>query len=387
MLYFSEIEIKFSDGKTITIEKTICEEEDQALDKSTQGRKYEVKFSISGGVSFSLDSSYISQLVDKLASKKFRYFYAPPKIKEEHYEDILADSYDFESDTFIKDKAHEMAIYLSKQPCFYQKTQRLIHVDSDEEALPRRFQDLLDDHEISRLPKDLKDRYLKVQENFAITSQEIDGTFFNRLLENKFEKYSPQEIADKISAIKAKIMNFKKYDLVNEKMGIVDKVPSDKNSISSLYLYDMEKKIATLDNFYNRLWTFDQCVNGKSLSNKTMILNRTVGIRMQNELEETIPLAKLSSGEQNLIILYYQLAFNMEKGSLLLIDEPENSMHVGWAGMMLKDYKSIAKNLGCQVVIATHSPTFINGDWNINVDLTELHYGYKDRVHGDECEK
>ena len=83
---------------------------------------------------------------------------------------------------------------------------------------------------------------------------------------------------------------------------------------------------------------------------------------------------KLSSGEQNLIILYYKLVFLHNSKSILLIDEPENSLHIAWLTKMLDDYINISKLLGCQIILATHSPAFINDNWDITFDLEDKAY-------------
>ena len=59
----------------------------------------------------------------------------------------------------------------------------------------------------------------------------------------------------------------------------------------------------------------------------------------------------------------------MQPNSLLLIDEPEKSLHVEWLEKMLDDYKLMAQKLSCQMLIATHSPVFINGEWDLTTDL------------------
>ena len=86
---------------------------------------------------------------------------------------------------------------------------------------------------------------------------------------------------------------------------------------------------------------------------------------------QTVPIRKLSSGEQNLLVLCYKLVFEMQEGDILLVDEPENSMHMAWLEDLLDDYIRIAKKSGCQVIIATHSPAFIHGRWDLTYDLCE----------------
>ena len=66
------------------------------------------------------------------------------------------------------------------------------------------------------------------------------------------------------------------------------------------------------------------------------------------------------------------LIFNIKKGSLILIDEPEISLHVVWQQQFLSDLKKIMDINKSNVIIATHSPQIINNDWNKVVDLQDL---------------
>lgn len=44
---------------------------------------------------------------------------------------------------------------------------------------------------------------------------------------------------------------------------------------------------------------------------------------------------------------------------------------MAWLDKLLEDYLQTAKVTGCQMIIATHSPTFIHGFWNLTYDLCE----------------
>lgn len=81
------------------------------------------------------------------------------------------------------------------------------------------------------------------------------------------------------------------------------------------------------------------------LSKKTIKLNAKDGLRILDDTNYEVPLRKLSSGEQNLIILYFYLIFKTYKGTIVCLDEPENSMHVAWQKSMLEDFKKSLKNL------------------------------------------
>jgi predicted ATPase len=60
------------------------------------------------------------------------------------------------------------------------------------------------------------------------------------------------------------------------------------------------------------------------------------------------------------LIMLYELLFTDRPNSLILIDEPEISLHVEWQIAFLEDLQQIAKIASHDVVIATHSPQIVN---------------------------
>jgi len=67
----------------------------------------------------------------------------------------------------------------------------------------------------------------------------------------------------------------------------------------------------------------------------------------------------LSTGEKTLISKVLYLYFQDYKNKVILIDEPELSLHPSWQNRVLKIYENFAKANNCQVIIATHSPHII----------------------------
>ena len=80
-------------------------------------------------------------------------------------------------------------------------------------------------------------------------------------------------------------------------------------------------------------------------------------------------LDQLSSGEQHEVVLLYELIFNVKDDVLVLIDEPEISLHVTWQKEFLSDLLRIIELQNIQVMIATHSPAIINGRWDLTCNL------------------
>jgi predicted ATP-binding protein involved in virulence len=119
---------------------------------------------------------------------------------------------------------------------------------------------------------------------------------------------------------------------------------------------------------------FLSILNEKKLVNKTVAVNAEKGFLFSTSEGKSLPLTALSSVEQNEIILLYELLFNAPPNSLVLIDEPETSMHVAWQIKFIQDLKNIIKIKPLSFIIATHSPDIIND--NPSIDLYEL-------IHGD----
>ena len=68
---------------------------------------------------------------------------------------------------------------------------------------------------------------------------------------------------------------------------------------------------------------------------------------------------ELSTGEKILISKVLYLYLEDIKDKVILIDEPELSLHPLWQKRVLKIYENFAKKNNCQIIIATHSPHII----------------------------
>ncbi len=284
---------------------------------------------------------------------------------------ILEREYTPSQDTYLSDNGKTLSLFLQERRCQFIKEQRLILFTSSERSpYGYRRKEYNDKMQVDAIAEELKSGFIKSQMLFAVKSQDIDATFIKRLMSGDHASYDEMSFKDKLNALKQKTENYRKYELVSD-IDIQEDYSQQYRGILSLYIDDMENKLAVFEDFYEKLVLFDRFVTGKSLSNKHIVLNEKHGISVYNDLNEEIPLASLSSGEQDLVILYYKLVFSTPAHSLLLIDEPENSLHVAWLEQMLDDYQSMADKLKCQIIIATHSPAFIDGQWDKTYDLYE----------------
>ncbi len=76
--------------------------------------------------------------------------------------------------------------------------------------------------------------------------------------------------------------------------------------------------------------------------------------------KKTIQLDQLSSGEKQMLLILTMVFLQEEKPNILLMDEPEISLHISWQDKLVGLIRKLNPN--CQLILTTHSPNiFVNG--------------------------
>ena len=63
---------------------------------------------------------------------------------------------------------------------------------------------------------------------------------------------------------------------------------------------------------------------------------------------------QLSSGEKQILLILTTVFLQEEKPNVLLMDEPEISLHIGWQDKLIEKLRLL--NPQCQLILTTHSP-------------------------------
>ncbi|MCK9390823.1 MAG: AAA family ATPase [Syntrophales bacterium] len=120
-----------------------------------------------------------------------------------------------------------------------------------------------------------------------------------------------------------------------------------KNILALIYLY-----LETLNSFFKD--SFKQLVFKEDTSEikfNTIDKNGALSPTYRD-------ISGLSSGEQQILILFSYLAFNSQEGRIFIIDEPELSLHIKWQEEFLNNLEILTQK-STQVFIATHSPIIV----------------------------
>lgn len=103
----------------------------------------------------------------------------------------------------------------------------------------------------------------------------------------------------------------------------------------------------------------NSAAKNKSILAKASDTLYTLGLMRKNSKNDITLFHELSSGEQQLLTLAIKLVANGNAKSVMLIDEPEISLHVSWQKALPAMFEMISTQIGCAIVVATHSPVII----------------------------
>lgn len=212
------------------------------------------------------------------------------------------------------------------------------------------------------------------QNNYGKTAQVLDQSFPHRFISDIDRPMEVYEIKERLKIISGKLAvlmkiglldaeNFKYFDPES-----LDGVDQNKARIMDLYVRDSEEKLAVFDDLALKIKLLLNSLN-KKFKNKEVFLNKDSGLAVRGPKGLELPLESLSSGEQHEMVLLSELLFKVPYGTLVLIDEPELSLHVKWQREFLPELISIAHQVGFVAIIATHSPFIVGERFDLMVSL------------------
>jgi len=208
---------------------------------------------------------------------------------------------------------------------------------------------------------------------FSNLSQQLDRAFPRRLIEaNMNEGESSDDIAEALQRLEEEYKRIVDAGILESEK--IEPLPTASGQdvlvkkVLSLYAQDQTKKLQIFSDLVKRIETMRSLINNH-FQRKQLMVSRDAGYSIISNGSK-VPLECLSSGEQHQLVLFHSLLFGIKKNSLIMIDEPEISLHVSWQLDFLKDLERISKDTGIHFLVATHSPQIINDRWDVTVSLT-----------------
>lgn len=236
---------------------------------------------------------------------------------------------------------------------------------------------------VSAYSKQLADKMQDKFTEYGNISQSLDRTFPVRVVRQEVSNnLTTQELKNKLDELEATRNRLITVGLLNREENSdfniqPDHIDTDTTNVLSIYVKDVEDKLKVFQDIADKIELFRDIINKKfAYSSKKIKFDKEKGFIFTTENNESVRSedkelspTDLSSGEQHEVIMLYDLIFNINPNSLVLIDEPELSLHVGWLVDFLKDLENIIKLADLDILMATHSPDLINDRWDLTVEL------------------
>ena len=370
-ILFESIQVKFDTDDVLTVRRTVVKKFEEitvgelaASSKDEKGFYFPIVYGWKKADGTELEGKYYFEdgwnnwLSKNAENTKMES--GPAKAKEFYRENPVKEFSTPEIETYILRKVHVELLHANKDYSRKPVALRRMKDDGIQENNIFENYEKLDTvvYSLEDAFKILTDRYTEIQIMGDVSNDESGKRNYDS--ENK---YVPYPIPDKIDYLTEKLEQYFK--------GFSE--PHDLNMMAPRVLSTMEDvKKASLSfdqKFEKKCELFKIVINEKSMLTDKFIRIRqgkiSVWVKYGGEPEREMNIRDLSSGEKNLLLLYFQLIFELPASCkegrmcLQLLDEPEVSMHPDWLIVFVDNLQYINEELGrgdnFQYVIATHS--------------------------------
>lgn len=228
---------------------------------------------------------------------------------------------------------------------------------------------------VASYSRELAGKIQEKQAQYGTYSQQLDSTFPTRVLQRKSRTFATvEQLLAKLTELENQRQRIIQAGLLTKDphaSPIIDpQRPVDESTqgILSVYAEDVESKLGVFSEIAARIELFKELVN-KRFTYKQLDVDRQHGFQLKSSGGLQLLPTDLSSGEQHELVLLYELLFRTKPNALILVDEPELSLHVAWQVEFLKDLERVIKLSSFDVILATHSPQVINNRWDLTQEL------------------
>jgi len=138
-----------------------------------------------------------------------------------------------------------------------------------------------------------------------------------------------------------------------------------------LYLKNIDKKNEIIAQYITPFTNLEKIMNslfeGKKIT-ISMEENLNNIFKITTNAKDEIQVHHLSSGEKNLLLIFFHFLFEMKNNTLFMIDEPELSLHIDWQYSLIDNFQKYSNDN--QIIVVTHSPDIMQNhrEYEINLD-------------------
>lgn len=225
---------------------------------------------------------------------------------------------------------------------------------------------------VDHLSNQIRTQVQDADQQYRLTSTRLDSTLPQRLFQHQGSNPSADELRTRAEALQKNETRLQTLGLLRDPPTAIDQhdLSEAHQRMLSIILRDREEKLAPFNPVADKAERLLESLNRK-LQPKQVKLDVEDGYKILTANGTPLKLNQLSSGEQHELVLLHELLFDVAPGSLILIDEPELSLHVTWQNDLLPELMDVARLADLDFVLATHSPYIIGDHDGLMVRLGE----------------
>lgn len=390
--YFASATLEFESGSALTVRRSVTPRGYADLTLSLQVPD---EPAITGRISApnrkdaSLDD--LPPWIRRIGPSEYRNLRTGEELSADDLVRALDYSTDLESPSDDGPLAPELVHSLRRLSVFYLDAQRLrteIREESSRRAVTPSLQEADNDYSINEISYRVAQVLRRARFEYAQAGRRAERTFPARVLRALHTPGGTNHVtADSLEERFTRLRNEEEHlQSLSLTDGMMDDIRDDflhaestALAILGQYLDDIEERFGLLEQTARQLTLFRDTLNSM-LEDKSVRFaadtrwgrTRHTGLEVIASDGRPIPLTALSSGEQHLVVMFGRILFQRrpQKGGLVLLDEPEISLHPQWQIALSRALKQVAAVNDCRMLLATHSPTMIDNDWDNEIDLT-----------------
>lgn len=208
--------------------------------------------------------------------------------------------------------------------------------------------------------------------NFKSNDNDVHITLPTREITLNGEKLSTKEYLKQLKLNYISTFDIKDKD-INAQQTLLDKRLVQLQSDYGYYLNGLQKQFTSYlnkqgsvtkelyDKIYTRKTLFEYLVNRAFKETGKVIDNESEKLRFIIDGKTSIEASQLSSGEKQLLIILLTVLLEDGREYVLMMDEPEISLHISWQYELLNWILELNPNV--QLILTTHSPSIFSDGW------------------------
>ena len=181
--------------------------------------------------------------------------------------------------------------------------------------------------------------------------------------ERPVESVTTKDLVSHLEYIDSKTAEHARYELsthlpTDEFREALGKHKTEKSELAAEvlepYIKSVQGRLEAVDPIYQLIDRFITIIN-ELLRDKEITFKLSQGFSIKNRLGVALSPSQLSSGEQQLLLLFCHVLTARDTPSVFMIDEPEISLNIKWQRQLVQSLLDIISKADIQLIFASHS--------------------------------